>query len=196
MYIWFLVEGVLNTHKQEMSSYSENMIQPLLQSINKKTVLRIIYFSDYKKEVSERTIEPVGIFFSKTNWYLIAYCQTREKYRTFKVDRIRALEASDITFTTPHPPLKDFLHEVRKTDGLEEVVISIPTDKISMVNDDKYYYGWFAEREVGDNTELSFLTFSLDKFARWYLSFADVATIESPDRLKEKTLQILQHISI
>ena len=186
--------GVLRTRKPEMA-HSLNMIQLLMESIYKKRVVHISYFSDYKKEVSERTIEPIGIFFSKTNWYLIAYCQIKKQYRTFKVKRLQALEVSDITFTTQHPPLKDFLHKAQKTEGLEEVVISIITDKAPMLNDDKYYYGLLTEREIGDKTELRFLTLSLDKFARWYLSFADIATIVSPDKLKRKVRQILQHVS-
>lgn len=187
--------GILKTHKPPMI-HSGDMLHPLLQSIHQKTILHISYLSDYKQEGSERTIEPVGVFFSKANWYLIAYCRTKEQYRTFKVSRIQTLETTDILFTTQHPPLQDFLHKVRKAKGLEEVVISIPTDKLSILNDDKYYWGLFAEREKGDKTELSFLTFSLDKFARWYLSFADIATIVSPNKLKGKVLQIIQQIQM
>lgn len=45
------------------------------------------------------------------------------------------------------------------------------------MNDDKYYYGLTSEKEIGDMFELHFLTFSISKFAHWYLSFADSATI-------------------
>ncbi|MCS2925951.1 WYL domain-containing protein [Bacteroides fragilis] len=39
--------------------------------------------------VSERKIEAVGIFFSRTNWYLIGFYLPKEIYLTFRIDRIQ-----------------------------------------------------------------------------------------------------------
>ncbi|WP_418892683.1 hypothetical protein [Limibacterium fermenti] len=54
--------------------------------------------------------------------------------------------------------------------------------RMSLLEDDKYYYGLMDEKEAEEHVELSFLFFSLEKFARWYLSFADVAMILSPEK--------------
>lgn len=185
--------GILKTHKCKMSD-SESKLQLLLESIHKKNTLRISYFTDSKKDFSERDIEPVGVFFSRTNWYLIAFCQMRNEYRTFRIDRIQTVDQIKGSFTKRHPPLKEFLNEVSKTEKLEEIIVRVKKDNISMIDNDKYYYGLFNEKEIENHIELSFLIFSLDKFARWYLSFADVATIISPISLKNKVKEILQNI--
>jgi predicted DNA-binding transcriptional regulator YafY len=184
---------ILKTYK---SPSGANMLQILLQSLARKKALRISYFTDLRQETSERNVEPVGIFFSRAHWYLIAFCLTRNEYRTFRVDRIQTTNELNEDFSKQHPPLKDFLDDVRRTQDLEEVVIRLQKDKASIVDDDKYYHGLFSEHETGNGVELSFLTFSLDKFARWYLSFADIATILKPEALKEKVRAILRNISV
>lgn len=55
-----------------------------------------------------------------------------------------------------------------------------------MMGDDKYYYGLVSEQETGDCIEYQFVQFSLEKFARWYLSYADVATIVRPRSSKRE----------
>jgi predicted DNA-binding transcriptional regulator YafY len=190
------VEANMEILKTYQSPSGANMLQILLQSIARKKVLQITYFTDSRQAVSERKVEPVGIFFSRAHWYLIAFCLTRKEYRTFRVNRIQTVNELSEDFSKHHPPLKDFLDDVRKTQDLEEVIILLKKDKASMVDDDKYYHGLFAEKEIGDNMELSFLTFSLDKFARWYLSFADVATIVKPEALKNKVRNIWSEIYV
>jgi predicted DNA-binding transcriptional regulator YafY len=190
------VEGNMEILETYKSPSSANMLQILLQSLARKKVLQIAYFTDSRQEVSERKVEPAGIFFSRAHWYLIAFCLTRKKYRTFRVDRIQTADEQKEDFSRQHPPLKAFLDDVRKTQDLEEVIIRLKKDKASMVDDDKYYHGLFAEKEIGDSVELSFLTFSLDKLARWYLSFADVATIVQPEALKKKVKAILKGIYV
>ncbi|GHV54026.1 transcriptional regulator [Bacteroidia bacterium] len=184
---------ILQTFK---SPSGANMLQLLLQSLARKKALQISYFTDSRQEVTERKVEPAGIFFSRAHWYLTAFCLTRKEYRTFRVDRIQSIQELSEDFSKQHPPLKDFLDDVRKTQGLEEVVILLDKDKASRIDDDKYYHGLFAEKVTGGSMELSFLTFSLDKFARWYLSFADIATIVEPERLKDKVRAILKDISV
>lgn len=186
--------SVFKTSKKEV--YKTNTLQIILNSIHSKKVLLITYFSDRRQEESEREIEPVGIFFSRTNWYLIAFCLKTNEYRTFRVDRVKNIIESDKSFAIEHPSLENFLKTTQKTEKLEEVIISIPKEKEMMIEDDKYYYGLVSRKEVNQNVELTFLTFSLDKFARWYLSFADTARIISPNTLKDKVDIILKNISI
>ena len=91
---------------------------------------------------------------------------------------------------------KKFIREFYDKEKLHEIVIRIEKNKTSIMNDDKYYYGLTSEKEIGDMFELHFLTFSISKFAHWYLSFADSATIIRPDSLKYEVKNIINNISI
>lgn len=186
--------GILKTYRSK--AYKPEMLQSLLQNVHQKKVINITYFSDHKQKMSEREIEPVGIFFSRTNWYLIAFCLSCKDYRTFRVDRIKNIVELEIPHTIIHPSLENLLDNIWKTQDLEKIVIRVDKDKLSMIGEDKYYYGLISESTTEQFVELTFLTFSIDKFARWYLSFADVATIISSNKLKDTIGAIIQRISL
>lgn len=186
--------GILKTHKSEI--YKPDLLQPILDSIHRKKVINITYFSDHKQETSEREIEPVGIFFSRTNWYLIAFCLSCQDYRTFRIDRIQSIVELDKLHIIEHPSLENFLDNTQKTQDLEKIVIRLDKSKETLIGEDKYYYGLISTKIIEHSVELTFLTFSIDKFARWYLSFSDIATIVSSEKLKDKIRTIIQSISL
>ena len=167
--------SVLNTYKS--SAYKPDILLLILQSIYQKRIVEMSYFTGTTLSVSERKVEPIGIFFSRTNWYLIGFCLQEFQSRE-------------------HPPFKKFLDEFYDKEKLYEVVIRIEKDKTSMINDDKYYYGLTSEKEIDNMIEYRFITFSISKFAHWYLSFADVATIITPNSLKHEVKNIINNISI
>ena len=192
-----IMEGctaVLNTYKS--SNYKPDILLLILQSIYQKRIIEISYFGGATLSVSERKVESVGIFFSRTNWYLIGFCLQKEAYLTFRIDRIQKIRILDDFQSQEHPPLKKMLHEFYDKEKLHEIVIRIEKDKTSMMNDDKYYYGLTSEKEIENMIEFHFSTFSISKFAHWYLSFADVATIITPDSLRHEVKNIINNISI
>jgi predicted DNA-binding transcriptional regulator YafY len=48
---------------------------------------------------TSRTVEPVGLVATGRRWYLMAYDVDRDDWRTFRLDRMRAVEATTWRFT-------------------------------------------------------------------------------------------------
>ncbi len=46
-------------------------------------------YTSGKGEVSQRTVEPVKLWFWGEAWYVWAFCRTKDAYRTFKVSRMK-----------------------------------------------------------------------------------------------------------
>ena len=61
--------------------------------------------------------------------------------------------------------------------------------------DQKYYNGFVSQREVDDKIEMTFLSGSLNGFARWYMLFGDQADIIKPKELKDIVKNVLGSIS-
>lgn len=179
--------SILKTYKSTL--YKPDVLLVILQSIHRKRVLRIVYLN-----APERQVEPVGLFFSKSNWYMIAYCLQKESHLTFRIDRLQEAVLLDKPFISKHPTLNSFLDKFYDKEDLNEVVIRISKEHASMMGDDKFYYGLTSEKMIDDMIEYRFMTFSFDKFARWYLSYADVATIITPVALKETIQAIIGKI--
>jgi predicted DNA-binding transcriptional regulator YafY len=65
---------------------SPDILQTLLQAIMFRSVVTIEYKS--RSDVSERNIQPIGLYASSGYWYCPAYCFLREEIRQFRADRI------------------------------------------------------------------------------------------------------------
>jgi len=171
-------------------------IQTILNSISRKLVLCIDYFANHSQENTKREIEPVGIFFMDGYWHLIAYCLLRNDYRDFRIDRVKSLRVTDKSYASQHPTLKAYITQTAREKHLETVIIKVDKEFHSILNYQKYWNGFVSEKTIGNKIEMTFLTESLEGFARWYLMFGDRAEILQPDSLKDRikiiTAAILQ----
>lgn len=81
----------------------------LRRAIRDRLRLRIRY-QDARGEASERMIRPLGLSFWGDRWALVAWCELREAFRTFRPDRILDLAASGGAFQPePGQTLEDYL---------------------------------------------------------------------------------------
>lgn len=174
---------------------TQNSLQPILKSISEKKVLSIKYFANHSQENTSRNIEPVGIFYSGSNWHLLAFCQLRNDYRDFRIDRIKQITSTPLPYKKDHPSLKSFLKQIAQEKELHNVVILVNKDVVKYFGEQKFYNGFISQREVKDKIEMTFLTCSIEGFARWYMMFGDSAEVISPDNLKKVIKQIATNIA-
>jgi predicted DNA-binding transcriptional regulator YafY len=72
-------------------------LQQLRQATEQRIKLRLTYL-DLKDDTSVRTVRPLGCFYWGQVWTLAAWCESREDFRNFRVDRIRTIEVLDARF--------------------------------------------------------------------------------------------------
>lgn len=171
-----------------------NPLQTILKSITTKNVLSIDYFANSSQKKTQRNIEPLGIFLSGSHWHLIAYCQLRKDYRDFRTDRISKISFTDKVFAKEHPSLKTYLKQISKEKEMHTVIIKIEKQILSHLGEQKYYNGFVSQKEVGNQIEMTFLTESLEGFARWYMMYGDMAEIISPNGLQNRVKQLAARI--
>lgn len=84
----------------------------LQNAIADKNIVSIKY-KNYKEEISERRLEPIGLIFYAFSWHLIGYCHLRNSYRDFKVNNILQLNCSSLPFTlTEHISINDYMKQL------------------------------------------------------------------------------------
>lgn len=185
---------VLRSHSQ-LQVDNKDHIQTLLNSIAKKSVICIDYFAFHSQERTKREIEGVGIFYKSGYWHLIAYCLLRNDYRDFRLDRIISIESTGKIFNSKHPTLKAYIAQTAKDQELDMVVIRVDKSIYGHLEYQKYYSGFVSEKTIGTQVEMTFLTASMEGFARWFMMYGDLAEIISPDSLKERVGNIAAAIS-
>lgn len=160
-------------------------LQPILKSIAGKEILDIGYFANHSQQYSNREVEPVGIFFLGSHWYMIAYCWLRKDYRHFRTDRISYINPTARHFDQQHPSLQSFLSKMSKEKEMHTVLVRVDRAVLKYFGEQKYYNGFVSQKEVGDQVEMTFVTGSLTGFVKFYLLFGEHADIISPVALKK-----------
>jgi len=169
-------------------------LQPILKAIGSSLVAEIIYTTLEKSETSTRKIEPVGIYYMGSHWYLVAWCRLRNDYRNFRTDQVKQLRITEETYSKTHPSLQSFLNKMSDEKELIKVVLDVDASIVKRLGQQKYYSGFVKEEHLGNHVRMTFLTSSLMGFSRWLMLFADHAEIIQPVQLKEMVTGIAENI--
>jgi predicted DNA-binding transcriptional regulator YafY len=86
--------------------------EALRQAIKTRQFVHIDYLTEDRRE-SRRALRPIALHFWGERWTLAAWCELRQAFRMFRLDRMRTLEIRDQTFRDePGKTIADFLRQV------------------------------------------------------------------------------------
>jgi predicted DNA-binding transcriptional regulator YafY len=93
---------------------TQRVLQQLREAAQAKHLAQITYL-DAAENRSERTVRPLGVFYWGAVWTLGAWCESRNDFRSFRVDRIEMLDVLQAQFADePGRTLADLLRSVQK----------------------------------------------------------------------------------
>ena len=173
---------------------AELHLPKILKAIASATVIDIDYTSLEKNELLCRQVEPIGIYYQGSHWYLIAFCRLRNDYRNFRTDKINKTQFTDEKIKQIHPPLHTFIKKITDKKQVQKIVIEVKPDIVKYFGEQKYYNGFVKEEAVGDKVQMTFLSGSLAGFARWFMVFGDHAKIIEPLQLNDIVAEIAANI--
>ncbi|EOZ98397.1 transcriptional regulator, putative [Indibacter alkaliphilus LW1] len=187
--------GVLFHHNPLGNDRNKDYLNHLLHSLSDKIIVTIIYTTFEEEKTSTRTVEPLGVYFSFGQWYLIAWCRLRKDYRNFRLDRISSLQLGTETYSQKsHPSLAEYLEKVRNTENLTEFTIEVPFEQEKYLRVQKYNMGLVMESRHKDHVEMKFMTSSSEGFVRWLLQMGDSVKLIAPESAKEMMREIVNGI--
>lgn len=186
---------VIRMRNQLQAGKKSEFLQTILDSLSNQNLIEIIYTTFEEEKTAKRVIEPVGVYYSFEQWYLIAWCRLRNDYRNFRIDRIQELRLLDEKYqTNSHPTLKEFLDQVRHTENLTQIEIFVPTSSEKYIREQKYNQGFVTEKRTELGIEMTFVTSSMEGFIRWILMMADKIRIISPPEAKDRLRELVEEI--
>jgi proteasome accessory factor C len=99
-----------------------DVLAPLAEAAARRREVILDYYTPSRGSAEKRPVQPRTVFLHRGQWYLSAYCLTRQDERLFRVDRIRHLEVTDRTFPAPAKP-PDVPKTVVPLGGDQEAII-------------------------------------------------------------------------
>jgi predicted DNA-binding transcriptional regulator YafY len=76
---------------------SMDLLIELTQAVQSCRTVALTYTSA-KDHTTERMVEPYGLVALRSKWYLVGFCRLRKDFRTFRLDRINALQLHGESF--------------------------------------------------------------------------------------------------
>ena len=73
-----------------------------------------IQYRALSEEVTRRSVEPFALYNTQENWIMIAKCQLRQDFRSFRLDRIQAMNITEKTFAPHSLSLPEYFEQCRK----------------------------------------------------------------------------------
>jgi predicted DNA-binding transcriptional regulator YafY len=86
-------------------------------------------YQSWSSDDSEREFDPYGIVFNEGYWYTAGYCHLRHDLRTFRLDRILALEPREQQFERPEKfdILEHVLDSIVQMPGIAQIEVLLET---------------------------------------------------------------------
>lgn len=182
---------LINKKKNFLNENVPAALAMLFESMVKRRQLHLIYKS-VESNLQNRNIEVVGVFQEGQFWYFVAYCHLRQSIRQFRLDRIEHIRLTDQRYTQQLEPLSVYLEEKKKDEVLIPVRILVNKEMARYLEWERQFYGFVREEEKGNAVEMLFHSSQLEHFARWFMMFADEATILEPENLKIKVRTLIE----
>lgn len=144
------------------------------------------YYVPSRDELTERTVDPLGLVYYTDRWNLVAYDHLRDDIRNFRLDRIRSMHVTIQSFEPPEDfDLDAYLEEKGHNQSAHCITLRF----------DQETYRWARrripaqieeERETEDGMEVTFYFENLDYVADWLLRYGTDATVVDPPALQER----------
>ena len=97
-----------------LQPYSRSGFDVIHQAISAQRVLSL-HYRDEAGQLSWRDVQPLGLFFWGEHWLLAAWCERRDDYRCFRLDRCLNINLTDRRFSeSAERSLADFLRKVKQ----------------------------------------------------------------------------------
>ncbi len=72
----------------------------------------LIQYRRPEGDETERVVRPLGAFFWGKTWTLAAWCELRQDFRTFRLDRMESIEPGELFEEEPGRALRDYLRNI------------------------------------------------------------------------------------
>lgn len=178
----------------DLSSWYKESLAPKIElirdAIDHCRELRFTYYAPHGE--SERSIQPYYLIFRWSNWYVWGWCNTREDFRLFKLNRLDKLRLLETTFVKISVPLPDLANEHIFPGEISVKALFDAGCKWRLVEE----FGPHCFEEQKDGSLLFHADYTdKENLITWILTFREQVQLLEPKEIKNEIQQIIEKMN-
>ncbi|MCW7469398.1 WYL domain-containing protein [Leptospira kanakyensis] len=175
--------------------------ETIIEAINKKKTLTIVYWKRDTQEKETRTLAP-WLFWEENDSYLLAYDLKKEGFRSFRLDYILDLNIADSKYTTLPDTAGEFLEGFKQLFGADSENNAIA--KLWITDGASYHLGMKLkltptgnQKQIGDSNYREFQAPIRDQnwFIQTILGYGTSVFVSEPEEIKTSIQLHLQSVA-
>lgn len=174
----------------ELLNLDPYIYQDLLEAWRTSRQLWMRYYTANRDDETERVVYPYFVdIYRGTNPCLIAFCTLRQKFRDFRLDRIREYRLLNQTFERdPQFNLQEYrknCFQMEQGDRLYELVIRFSSKAAPFIRERRWHLSQVIDEHADGSLTLRMEVGGLQEVKRWVLGYGKEALAKSPPELVE-----------
>ncbi|MCH6258278.1 YafY family transcriptional regulator [Puniceicoccaceae bacterium K14] len=177
---------------------SSGALMAIQEAVVERRCVTILYDKGSRGEVSERTVEALGLTFYGQQWHLIAWCRMRKAMRDFRLDRINSCEVLQETFSGHDDfSLDDFVNCISEESRQYAITIECEPWALERISQHSPCRIVYQENLSSGWLLLNSETYSLEWMARWLIGLGRSVIVREPEELQvlisQEAEKVLEH---
>jgi len=182
------IEQAYSFHLTAQSEQDIEIFKSVADAAIKKRQLQIDYYTLYRDETGSRVVDPYELVNFNGDWYLFAYCHSREEMRTFLVSRIKDVQKTGRSFK------KDASFDIKGPlgqsfgiiTGDEEFTVKLKFDEPAAryIREKVWHQSQTITEKKDGSIVLTMRLNSLVEIRWWILSWGEHVEVLSPAKLR------------
>jgi len=162
------------------------LVRRLVTAARERQTVLIDYASASRAQSEKRELDPYGLVHHAGEWYVVGHCHKRGDTRTFRIDRIAAMENGNHSFEIP----KDFDLEAYRREHLyvpsaDAVAVRVHLDPLATARVGANWPMGDVTHHDDGSSEIVIDCEGLEWVTGWVLSFGQHARVAGPEVARE-----------
>jgi len=180
-------------------SANEKVLLDIHHAISEKKCMWMRYFTASRGEHTERTVLPYHLHNIRGDWYLIAFDQLRNQYRTFLVGRITDLKILSERFVRDEnfsiSDWKQGAFQAERSGEAMDVSIRFTSATAHYIRERVWHPSQRIEEHEDGSLILHLKTGGFGEVKRWVLQYGGGAEVLSPESLRQECIAEIKKLS-
>ncbi|MBD3363138.1 WYL domain-containing protein [Candidatus Dojkabacteria bacterium] len=195
--IYNIFVRILILEIKKIRKFDWQTIRKLINAIKNNFIVKIKYDSFNSNKITTRKIHPYHVYSYEGEFYLVAFCENRKKFRDFFIGRIQNLEILDQKFKDDSFDIKKYFNDkywnIIKGGKITKVKFKVTkqkakwvkekfSNKIKKYKEDKLWEFYKCETAINQG------------FIKWIISYGKNIIILYPKKVREKVKKYCNEI--